>query len=334
MIDFLIRMMEVDSTSGKEENIVEVVQKYYAPEGAQCEIQEIPNGKKNLYFKWGTPEIIFCSHLDTVPPFIPPDYGEKRIMGRGSCDAKGQIAVMAEICLHLEAEGKTNFGLLMLAGEEVGSYGAQTANKLIKGCKYVIVGEPTENKLIKAGKGNTLFEFTIKGKAAHSGYPAMGDNAIERFRVFLNNLKNLEFPLDEILGDTTYNVGLLSSNNTHNVISDNVSFKVFFRTTFATHDILEEKIKGICDEYIKYKLQYGDEPIEFHTVEGFETGIVSYGSDAPELYNLGKRLLYGPGTIFVAHTKEEFIAIEDLNRAVKDLKNIYYKLEKEIESEN
>jgi acetylornithine deacetylase len=222
----------------------------------------------------------------------------------------------------------------MLAGEEVGSYGAQTANKLIKGCKYVIVGEPTENKLIKAGKGNILIEFAISGKAAHSGYPKKGDNAIERFRVFLNNLKGLDFPEDEILGDTTYNAGLLSSDNAHNVISDNVSFKVFFRTTFATHNILEEKIKEICDEHIKYKVQYGDEPIEFHTVEGFETGIVSYGSDAPELFNLGKRLLYGPGTIFVAHTQEEHVVIEDLHKAVKDLKNIYHKLEKEIGTEN
>jgi acetylornithine deacetylase len=114
------------------------------------------------------------------------------------------------------------------------------------------------------------------------------------------------------------------------VISDNVSFKVFFRTTFATHKILEEQIKEICDKHITYKIQYGDEPIEFHTVEGFETGIVSYGSDAPELYNLGKRLLYGPGTIFVAHTQEEHVVIGDLHRAIKDLKNIYYKLEIEL----
>jgi len=334
MIDLLIRMMEVDSTSGKEENIVEVIQKNFVSEKAECEIQDIPNGKKNIFYKWGIPEIIFCSHIDTVPPFIPPYKDEKRILGRGSCDAKGQIAVLAETCLQLESEGKNNFGLLMLAGEEVGSYGAQTANKLINGCKFVIVGEPTENKLIKAGKGNILIEFAITGKAAHSGYPSKGDNAIERFRVFLNRLKELKFPEDEILGDTTYNVGLLTSGNAHNVISDSVTFKVFFRTTFITHNILEERIKEICDEHIAYKIQYGDAPIEFHTVEGFDTGTVSYGSDAPELYNLGKRLLYGPGTIFVAHTKEEYVATEDLYKAVKDLKNIYYKLEEEIGAEN
>lgn len=330
MIDFLIKMMEVDSTSGKEENIVEVIRKHFVSEKAVCDVQEIPNGKKNVFYKWGNPEIIFCSHFDTVPPFIPPYRDDKRILGRGSCDAKGQIAVLSEACLQLEKEGKTNFGLLLLAGEEVGSYGAQTANKLIEGCKYVIVGEPTENKLIKAGKGNVLVEFTIKGKAAHSGYPLKGDDAIERFRVFLNDLHKLEFPEDDVLGNTTYNVGLLTSENAHNVIPDKVSFKIFFRTTFATHNILENKVKEICNENIEYKINYGDAPIQFHTVEGFETGIVSYGSDAPELYNLGKRLLYGPGTIFVAHTQQEHIFVDDMNKAVIDLKNIYYKLEKEI----
>ena len=327
-------MMEVDSTSGREENIVSVIQNNFLPKIAVCEIQEIPNGKKNIYYKWGNPEIVFCSHIDTVPPFIPPYNEGTKIMGRGSCDAKGQIAVLSETCLQLEAEGKTNFGLLMLAGEEVGSYGARTANERIKGCKFVIIGEPTENKLIKAGKGNALFEFTIKGKAAHSGYPAKGDNATERFRVFLNNLNGIDFPKDELLGDTTYNVAMISSNNAHNVISDKVTFRIFFRTTFVTHKILEDRIKEICDDHTEYKVQYGDEPIEFYTIEGFETGIVSYGSDAPELFNLGKRLLYGPGTIFVAHTQEEHILINDLHRAVKDLKNIYYKLEKEIGKEN
>ncbi|MFA7361582.1 MAG: M20/M25/M40 family metallo-hydrolase [Candidatus Kapaibacterium sp.] len=334
MIDFLIKMMEVDSTSGKEENIIDTIKDFYNPVKASLEIQEISNGKHNLFYKWGMPKIIFCSHFDTVPPYIPPSFNDKRISGRGSCDAKGQIAVMSEVCLQLEKEGKTNFGLLMLAGEEVGSYGALTANKLIIGCNYVIVGEPTQNKLIKAGKGNILFDFTIRGRSAHSGYPKEGDDAIERFRLFLNGLRNVKFEEDELLGITTYNVGCLSSENAHNVIPSLVTFKIFFRTTFATHNIIESSVKKICNDNIEYNIKYGDEPIMFHTVEGFETDKVSYGSDAPELYNLGKRLLYGPGSIQTAHTKEEHILMSDIHRAVEDLKNIYYKLEEEIESED
>ncbi len=331
MLDFLVKILEKDSTSGKEETVADFIASNFKPAGAEVEMQVIPNGKKNVFFKWGDPEIIFCSHLDTVPPYIPPVRENGIIKGRGSCDAKGQIAAMYETCLQLEKEGKTNFGILMLAGEEVGSYGAIEANKRIKGCKYVVVGEPTENKMIEAGKGNHMVEVSVKGKSCHSGYPENGDNAVERMRLFLNRLAEFKFDKDDVLGETTYNIGMLRSDNAHNVVSDSVKFKIFFRTTFATHDTLIKNIRSIADENTEINPVYGDSPIKFHTLGGFEKGIVSYGSDAPELYNLGKRLLYGPGSILVAHTENEFIRIEDLEKAVKDLKNIYYKLEKELE---
>ncbi|MCE1164367.1 MAG: M20/M25/M40 family metallo-hydrolase [Bacteroidetes bacterium] len=331
MLDFLLKILEIDSTSGKEESVADFIASNFKPVNAVVDIQDIPNGKKNVFYKWDNPEIIFCSHFDTVPPYIPPVMENGIIKGRGSCDAKGQIAAMFETCLQLEKEGKTNFGMLMLAGEEVGSYGAIEANKIINGCKYVIVGEPTENKLIEAGKGNMMMEVSIAGKSCHSGYPEKGDNAIERMRLFMNRLAEIKFAKDGTLGDTTYNIGMLRSDNAHNVVSDSVKFKIFFRTTFATHDSLIDVIKNIADDNIKINFIYGDNPIKFHTLAGFEKGVVSYGSDAPELYNLGKCLLYGPGSILVAHTDNEFIKIEDLEKAVKDLKNIYYKLENELE---
>lgn len=331
MLDFLFKILEIDSTSGREEFAADYIAQNFKPAGAEMEIQYIPNGKKNVFFKWGNPGIIFCSHIDTVPPYIPPSRDNGIIKGRGACDAKGQIAAMYEACGQLEREGKNNFGLLILAGEEVGSYGAITANKLITGCEFVIVGEPTENKMIEAGKGNLLVEVTIKGKSCHSGYPENGDNAVERMRMFLNRLAELKFSDDDVLGKTTYNIGMLSSENAHNVVSAEVSFRVFFRTTFLTHDGIPDKLKSIADENTEIKFAYGDKPVKFHTVGGFEKGIVSYGSDAPELYNLGKRLLYGPGSILVAHTDEERVNISDLEKAVTDLKNIYYKLERQLE---
>lgn len=329
MIDFLIKIMETDSTSGTEEKLACYIADNFNPEGAVSELQKIPNGKKNIFFKWGIPEIIFCSHLDTVPPYIPPKIEGDIIKGRGSCDAKGQIAVMYEVCRQLYMEGKTDFGLLILAGEEVGSYGAQTANGLIKGCNYVIVGEPTDNKLIRAGKGNLMTEVEIKGKASHSGYPDNGDDAVERLRVFLNKLKNINFPEDDILGKTTYNIGMLEAPNAHNVIPDCVRFRIFFRTTFKTHNLVKDELGKISDDKTNLNFVYGDEPIHFYTVEGFKTGIVSYGSDAPMLSNLGKRLLYGPGSILTAHTENEHVKISDLNKAVEDLKNLFYKLSEE-----
>lgn len=323
MIDFLIQIMGVESTSGKENSVAEYIKDNFAPDGAELEIHDIDNGFVNLYYKWGNPRIILCSHFDTVPPYIPPRLEGDTIFGRGSCDAKGQIAVLAEVCKKLHENGETDFGLLMLAGEEVGSYGARRANELIAGCEYVIVGEPTENKLIKAQKGNMLAEVEFFGKAFHSGYPEHGENAIQRMVDFINELNALDFPVDPVLGETTYNIGNLSANNARNIVSDYVSMKIFFRTTFLTHDILIEKVLSIIDEKTKIEFAYGDPPIEFHTVEGFETGVVSYGSDAPELTNLGKPLLYGPGSIFNAHTNNEHITIPEMEKAVEDLLRIY-----------
>lgn len=323
MLDFLIGLMSVDSTSGKENSAVEWLKNNYNPAGAMMEIQEIPNGMKNVFYKWGTPKIIFCSHFDTVPPYIPPTKSDGKIFGRGSCDAKGQLAVMSAACEELYSSGESDFGLLMLAGEEVGSYGAKSANKLIQGCEFVIVGEPTENKLIKASKGNILYSVKVKGRSCHSGYPELGDNAIDRAKLFLDKLYDLKFPNDNLLGNTTFNIGKLSSDNAHNVVSDSVEMKIFIRTTFTTHDTITALIKSIADDNTDIEVIYGDPPIEFKFIDGFKSGVVSYGSDAPELTNLGKPLLYGPGSIFNAHTMEEHILIEDMVLAKEELKKIY-----------
>ncbi|HMQ69460.1 MAG TPA: M20/M25/M40 family metallo-hydrolase [Ignavibacteria bacterium] len=322
--------MNIDSTSGSENSVADFLISSYNPEGSELEVIDIENGKKNLFYKWGKPEIIFCSHFDTVPPYIPPSLDGDLIKGRGSCDAKGQIAVLAYVCEKLFEKGHTNFGLLMLAGEEVGSYGAIAANKVITGSKYVIVGEPTENKLIRASKGNILAEFVFKGRSCHSGYPENGDDAVMRMSSFIERLRRYEFTLDEILGETTFNIGKVVSDNAHNVVSEKASLKIFFRTTKATHDHMKEIIPLLTDELTEVNFKYGDRPMDFVTVDGFETGVVSYGSDAPELYNLGECLLYGPGSILDAHTVNEKVKISDMNKAVDDLIDIYEKLKQKL----
>ncbi|CAL7959303.1 M20_dimer domain-containing protein [Gammaproteobacteria bacterium] len=326
MLDFLLKILAIDSTSGKENVVADYVVKNYKPKHATTEVQRIFNGKKNVFFKWGIPHIIFCSHLDTVPPYIPFKYNGKVIYGRGSCDAKGQIASMYEACSQLCTEGKTNFGLLMVAGEEVGSYGAKLANQLITGCKYIIIGEPTENKLIRAAKGNLLVNVAIKGKSSHSGYPQYGDDAVARLRVFLNKLTTLKFPKDRVLGATTYNIGKLSAPNMFNITPDKVTCEIFFRTTFKTHDLIIDMLKPLADEHTILQFGFDNRPIEFYTIPGFATNVVSFGSDAPELYNLGKSLLYGAGSILTAHADNEHIKVRALERAVQDFKKIFYYL--------
>lgn len=324
MLEFLEKILNIDSTSGNENALALYFKENYHPPGAELELQETNNKRLNLFYKWGQPRVIFCTHFDTVPPYIPPRFEKDIIYGRGSCDAKGQIAYMYEAACRLYNEGADNFGLLLLAGEEDGSHGAKRANELIRGCEFVIIGEPTNNKLIKASKGTLLAKVSFSGESCHSGYSHCGDNAIDRMLTFFDRLSRVRFLYDEVLGETTYNLGQLHSHNAHNVVSDNASVNIFFRTTHKSHDLISNILRGLADEKTEIEFSSNDRPLDFLTLPGFETGIVSYGTDAPSLTNLGERLLYGPGSILNAHTQCEHILIKDLFRAVDDIKDIYH----------
>lgn len=329
-----MKIMSINSTSGQEDSLADYLILNLEPEGAELDIIETENGFKNLFYKWGRPEIIFCTHYDCVPPFIPPRAKGSVIYGRGACDAKGQIAVMIEVCKNLYQNGENNFGLLLVAGEETGSYGAKAANNHIKGCKYVIIGEPTENKLVKAAKGNILFEVEVVGKSCHSGYPQYGDDAVLKAIDFVNKLRGILFEPDAELGETTFNISQFRSDNACNVVSESVFLKVFFRTTFRTHFEIDKILESLTTEGVRINRLYGDEPMEYFTLEGFETDTVSFGSDAPELGNLGKVLMYGVGSILTAHTDTEQITLDELYRGFTDLKEIYFKLKESLNEKN
>lgn len=330
----LEQIMRIDSTSGKEVELARFIADNLDAPGATLEIQEVGDGSRNLFYKWGTPQIVFCTHLDTVPPYIAPRTEDNMVFGRGACDAKGQIITAWNLCKDLYSEGESNFGLLLVAGEETGSKGAKVANNLIKGCRYVIIGEPTENKLIKAGKGVQLYNIRISGKSCHSGYPQYGDNAIERMRIFLTRLSALKFPDDPVLGPTTFNIGMLSSDNAYNVLPDLVTFNIYSRTTFLSHAIIEDSLKKIADENTIVAKVREDNPFEYYHLTGFDSDIVAFGCDGPCLTNMGKCLLYGPGSIKTAHTENEHIYIHDIEKAISDLKNIFRRLKTELDQDD
>lgn len=326
MLDFLLDILRFNSTSGSENELAMYIFDKYKPKNSSSELQVTEEGRLNVFFKYGEPKIIFCSHLDTVPPYIEPKKNGEIIKGRGSCDAKGQLAYLFEVYKKLIDEGYSNIGMLMTSGEEDGSQGAIQANKDLKNCDYIFIGEPTENKLIKASKGNLLVKVIFKGKSCHSGYPGNGDSAVEQMIKFMNTLNSIGFPKDEVLGETTYNTGMLESKNAHNVVSDYAECKIFFRTTFATDKIIKKKLNEIKDNKTEYEFIYGDEPMNFFMVEGFKSDIVSFGTDAPAFTNVKNKILYGPGSILDAHTEKEFVKIKDLHRAVEDVKLIYKKI--------
>ena len=354
-IEFFYKILNIDSTSGKETELADMLSVEFAAPGRKVELFDVGDGTKNLLVSWGSPKLIFCTHLDTVPPYIAPHSDETIIRGRGTCDAKGQLFAMLEACKQLEANGRADFGLLLLAGEETGSFGAKAFRDQHPGAEWLVVGEPTDNCMASAAKGTKSFEVTFEGKAFHSGYPENGISAVELFNDFMNALRSIRFPKDELLGDTTFNVGKLVSDNPQNILSEKLTCRVYFRTTFESDEMVCNVMKNMAgpdaklrfgrprvqdgsDIVAKEVAQWqramtvkafgGDSPTRFEVLPGFETKPVSFGSDAPQLNNFEHKILCGPGSILVAHRPEENIAISDLEQAIANYVRIYEMINK------
>ena len=318
-LELFRRMLSVDSTSGREAEFTALLKELLvAPE-----LRVFPDGHggENLLFCWGEPRLVFCTHQDTVPPYIPPAMPENGdvVYGRGTCDAKGQIFAMYEACRQLHANGKSGFGLLLLTGEEVGSLGAKAFSKSGFEAEYLVIGEPTENKMVSASKGTKAFELTFKGEAFHSGYPGFGRSAVEGFVDFVNWLRGIDFPVDSVLGDTTWNIGKLVSDNPQNILSPELGCRLYFRTTFASDELVStlfERVPEAIAKDLEAVPLGGDSPAEYMTLEGFPATAVAFGSDAPHLTGFRHKMIMGPGSIRHAHRPDEQIALRDIDIAV------------------
>lgn len=367
-IEFFYKILNVDSTSGREGELADMLSVEFAAPGRKVELFEVGDATRNLLVSWGSPKLIFCTHLDTVPPYISPSHqaaasdidsnkgktAQNTIFyGRGTCDAKGQLFAMWEACKALEEKGCTDFGLLLLAGEETGSFGAKAFREQHPGAEWLVVGEPTDNCMASAAKGTKSFEVSFEGRAFHSGYPENGISAIELFNDFMNALRSIRFPQDEILGDTTFNVGRLISDNPQNILSEKLTCRVYFRTTFESDEMVSNVMKNMAGPEAKLRFGRprvqdgsdivakdvalwqramtvkafgGDAPTRFEVLAGFDTKPVSFGSDAPQLSNFKHKILCGPGSILVAHRPEEQISLQDLEKAVENYIEIYNRL--------
>ena len=357
-MNFFHRILSVDSTSGKEAELADMLSVELAAPGRKVEVFEVGNGTRNIMVSWGEPKVVFCTHMDTVPPYISPVFSDTRVTGRGTCDAKGQIFAMYEACKALEAKGCKGFALLLLAGEETGSFGAKAFSAMAaengKMWDYVIVGEPTDNCMASAAKGTKSFEVTFTGQPCHSGYPMNGQSAIMHFNDFVNALRSIVFPMDPVLGETTWNIGKLLSDNPQNILSDRLTCRVYFRTTFESDQMVCNIMKNIAGPDAKLRFGRprvqdgsdvvakevapwqkamsvtafgGDTPSHFEVLDGFVAKPVAFGSDAPQLTCFRNKILCGPGSILVAHRAEEFVDIHDLQNAIDQYVAIYESLQ-------
>ena len=403
---FFKELLSIDSTSGKERKVAEWLAGrlpgiFPAANQPALRVDEVGDGTLNLLLTWGTPRIVFCSHLDTVPPYIPPifpegvflsepslldpsqgkpwappsyvaegghRFGEEhplrndadaQIKGRGSCDAKGQVFAIVEACKRLAEAGKTDFGMLLLAGEETGSWGAKAFAKTDFRAEYLVVGEPTDNCMVSASKGTKSFDLKFTGEPFHSGYPQYGVSAVDLFVEFVNALKAKDFGMDPILGETTWNIGLVHSDNPQNILSPELTCRLYFRTTFVSDEAvckwMEEApgllkdgrsepamttsgIPGLTSSVIPdlsspvipgltgnlaVTPRGGDTPARYWTVEDLPSKSVAFGSDAPHLKNFTHKAICGPGSITVAHRDDECVRVSDLATAVEQYLTLY-----------
>lgn len=260
------------------------------------------------------PELVFSTHIDTVPPFIPSSEDDDNIYGRGSCDAKGIVAAQVAACERLRREG-ASVGMLFLVGEERDSLGAKVANETPIGSRFLINGEPTENRIAVASKGALRVEIVAKGKMAHSAYPELGESAIEKLLSALNALRELQLPLNPEVGPTTCNIGLIEGGRATNVIPDYARAQLLYRLVGPSENLrrqIVEKIAGLADAEFVLEIPF----VKLRTVPGIESMVAAFTTDIPALSQWGEPVLLGPGSIHVAHTDREFISKKQLLQAV------------------
>ncbi|HYX70442.1 MAG TPA: M20/M25/M40 family metallo-hydrolase [Terriglobales bacterium] len=261
------------------------------------------------------PSLIFCTHMDTVPPFIPSSEDAENVYGRGACDAKGIMAAQIMAAGRLRDEG-VGAGLLFTVGEERDSIGAKAANQHAPGSRFLIDGEPTQNRLAIATKGVLNMRLQAHGKMAHSAYPEQGESAIDKLVEALARLRAMELPQAADIGACTMNIGTIAGGRAPNVIADEAHADVLYRMVTASDELkqqIRERIGGLVE------IDFGaDSPfLKLRTVDGVPTMVASFSTDIPHLRNWGEPLLIGPGSIQVAHTEREFVAKKALQEAVE-----------------
>jgi acetylornithine deacetylase len=312
-------LVDLESVTGNERAIGELLFDHLSVlasrTGGKVERMSVDRERFNLFASWGHPEVVLSTHMDTVPPFFASSEDTEHVHGRGACDAKGILAAMIKAVEALLAEGRRGFGLLAVVGEETDSLGAQVADRNPRGSRYLINGEPTENRLALGCKGALYLRIEARGRMAHSAYPELGESAIDRLLEALARLRAVPLPSDPVLGDTTLNVGTLSGGRAANVIADEARAEVMLRTIGDTGELRRSLLAALISG-VEVAEERESRAVRLGALPGFETTVVKYTTDIPRLGAWGEPFLLGPGSIHVAHTPGERVPRRELEEAV------------------
>ena len=314
------RLVDIESISGNERAVGEFLLAHLTSLGYAATRMEVSPERFNVYaaVPGRKPDVVFSTHMDTVPPFIPSSEDSENIYGRGSCDAKGIIAaqIAAAERLRKEDDGAVTPALLFLVGEERDSQGAKVANQHAPGSRFLINGEPTENRIAVASKGTLRVELTAHGKMAHSAYPELGESAIDKLLDVLDPLRRMELPTNPEVGPSTLNIGILEGGQAPNVVPDFARAHLLYRLVGPSDGLKQRIIESVgnrAEVHFVLEIPF----MRLRTVDGIPTMVAKFTTDIPGLSNWGEPVLLGPGSIHVAHTERERVEKRQLEEAVE-----------------
>ena len=311
------QLIDIESITGKEGALATFLAGFLEGLGYAVERMPVEGERFNLFAKPAhvdQPALVFSTHLDTVPPFLPCREDADNIYGRGACDAKGIIAAQVAACERLRANG-SSAGMLFVVGEERDSLGAAVANKNPRGSRFLINGEPTDNRIALASKGALRVEVTAHGRMAHSAYPELGESAIDKLLDALQALRAMPLPQNPEIGPSTLNIGIIEGGRATNVVSDFAKAQLLYRLVAPSQE-LRASILSAVGAVAEVQFVLDIPCMRFLTAPGIPTMTASFTTDIPQLLAWGKPVLLGPGSILVAHTEREFISKAELMRAV------------------
>lgn len=324
------RLIDIDSVTNREKQVGEFLAEYLgavaARTGGQVERLEVEAERFNVLAWWGEPAVTLSTHMDVVPPFFASREDEEFVYGRGACDAKGILAAMIKAVEGLLEEGRRDVALLVVVGEERNSAGALAAARQGRGSRYLINGEPTENKLALGSKGALRYEIETRGRMAHSAFPELGESAIDKLLDALEALRRIPLPEDPVLGAGTLNIGTIRGGRAPNVIADEARAEIMFRLVSEA-----APIRAAVDRAVAGRAEAREvlmvPAVRLASLEGFETTVVPFTTDIPAFDGAwGEPFLIGPGSARLAHTLEEKISKRELVEAV----GIYHRMVRQL----
>lgn len=318
-------LIDIESITGNEAEVGEYLYRLLSKLGYHAEKMPVEGPRHNIYATLDArPDLVFSTHMDTVPPFIPSSEDGEKVFGRGSCDAKGIIAAQIAAAERLRGSS-SRIAMLFVVGEERDSQGAKEANRHAPGSRFLINGEPTENKIGRASKGTLRVQLTATGRMAHSAYPHLGESAIEKLVRALHRVLEMPLPDNPEVGQTTMNIGQIEGGRAPNVIPDFARAQLLYRLVGTTEKLrkdIQAGVEGLVTPEFALEIPY----VKLRTVDGIPEMIAAFTTDIPTLTNWGEPVLLGPGSIHVAHTDGEFIPKRELNEAVDLYASIAKKL--------